>query len=213
MTFSFRLSVYFLSERVQFGAEDNNMNNQANWTIEQTKQLFELCDAARRGNKGLSAAFGEMSKRTGRSVNSVRNYYYAQAKTFELVPEVAEKLGIKTARVKREAFVPFTDNEIDALIEHILVSKASGKSVRAAILEMANGDGKLALRYQNKYRSVLVAHRDRVEAIVAKLQARGVKCFDPYARGKTDNFERLTQYLAALDSDRAQKFLDLIEKL
>ena len=189
------------------------MNNQANWTIEQTKQLFELCDRMRRDNKGLSAAFTEMSKRTGKSVNSVRNYYYAQAKTFELVPEVAKQLGIKTARVKREAFVPFTEKEIDKLIEHILVSKAAGKSVRAAILELAKGDGKLALRYQNKYRSVLVAHRDRVEKIIAKVEARGEKCFDPYARSKTDNFDRLTQYLAALDSDRAKKFLDLIEKL
>ncbi len=189
------------------------MNNQANWTIEQTKQLFALCDSMRRENKGLSAAFTEMSKRTGKSVNSVRNYYYAQAKTFELVPEIAAKLGIKAVRVKREAFVPFSEQEIEELIEHILVQKAAGKSVRAAILEKAKGDGKLALRYQNKYRSVLVAHRDIVERVIAKAEACGEKCFDPYARSKSDNFDRLTHYLAALDSDRAQKFLDLIEKL
>ena len=189
------------------------MNNQANWTIEQTKQLFELCDNMRGMGKGLSAAFDEMAKRTGRSINSVRNYYYAQAKTFELVPEVATRLGIKTARVKREAFVPFSEQEIDSLVEHILVSKAAGKSVRAAIIELAGGDNKLALRYQNKYRSVLVAHRDRVEDIVAKIEARGDKCFNPYAKDNTDNFDRLTRYLAALDHDRAKRFLDLIEKL
>ncbi|MCH5161424.1 MAG: hypothetical protein J1G04_05280 [Clostridiales bacterium] len=193
--------------------EEIIMNNQANWTIEQTKQLFEMCDNMRKCGKGLSAAFGEMSKRTGKSVNSVRNYYYAQAKTFELVPEVAAKLGIKTHGVKRAAFVPFTEKEIDSLIEHILVSKAAGKSVRAAILELSKGDGKLALRYQNKYRSVLVAHRDRVESVINKIEARGDKCFNPYARSKADNFDRLTQYLAALDHDRAKKFLDLIEKL
>ena len=69
------------------------MNNNT-WTIEQTKALFNRCAAARKAGKSLSAAFEETAKLTDRSVNSVRNYYYSQAKTFELVPDIAEKLGI-----------------------------------------------------------------------------------------------------------------------
>lgn len=184
-----------------------------NWTIDQTKQLFDLCEKARNGGKSLSAAFNEMARRTSRSVNSVRNYYYSQAKTFELVPEVAAKLGIKTGKVRREAFVPFEDKEIRSLMEKILVAKGAGRSVRAAIFELSGGDAKTALRLQNKYRSVLKTHRDVVESVMAELDSRGVAYFDPYRKDKDDNFGRLTEYIAALDDKRVGKFLSLIEKL
>lgn len=189
------------------------MNN-SNWTIEQTVELFELCACAHDKGRSLSAAFEQMAKKTSRSVNSVRNYYYGQAKTFELVPEVAAKLGIKTAKVRREGFVPFTDGEITDLVETVLTAKGNGKSVRAAIFEMANGDPKKALRYQNKYRSVLRSHRAGVESIMASLAARGIKYWDPYKKPTAnDNFARLTEYIAALDETRVGKFLSLIEKL
>ncbi len=187
------------------------MNN--NWTIEQTKKLFSLCSAARERGESLSGAFGSVAAETGRSVNSVRNYYYSQAKTFELVPEVAKKLGIKSTTVKREAFVPFTQNEITSLIERILVAKGKGQSVRATIAEMSGGDPKKALRLQNKYRSVLKTHRADVEKIMESLSRRGEEFYDPYRRGSADNFARLTEYIAALDEKRVGKFLSIIEKL
>ncbi len=186
---------------------------ESNWTIEKTRRLFELCENAKRDGKSLSCAFRAAAEETGRSVNSVRNYYYSQAKTFELVPELAKKLGIRAAKVKREAFVPFETDEIKKLIESILLAKGSGKSVRAAILEMANGDEKLALRYQNKYRSYLRSHRDEVEEIMTELSARGAEYFDPYKKDRADNFARLTEYIASLDDSRVGKFLSLIEKL
>ncbi len=190
------------------------MEKSKNWTIEQTKELFELCDAARKQGKSLSAAFNTVSERTGRSVNSVRNYYYSQSKTFELVPEIASRLGIKTAKVKREAFVPFAADEIDRLIETVLVGKAEGRSVRATINAMAKGNAKTALRLQNKYRSVLRSHRDTVERIMKELDARGVAYRNPYSREhNADNFARLTEYIASLDDAKVGSFLSLIEKL
>jgi len=190
------------------------MEKSKNWTIEQTKELFELCDAARKQGKSLSAAFNTVSERTGRSVNSVRNYYYSQSKTFELVPEIASRLGIKTAKVKREAFVPFAADEIDRLIETVLVGKAEGRSVRATINAMAKGNAKTALRLQNKYRSVLRSHRDTVERIMRELDARGVAYRNPYSREhNADNFARLTEYIASLDDAKVGSFLSLIEKL
>lgn len=184
-----------------------------NWTIEQTKALFARCDRARKRGDSLSAAFAETAKLTGRSVNSVRNYYYSQAKTFELVPDIAKTLGISAAYVRRDGFVPFSKDEIDKLIENVLVAKAQGKSVRAAINELAGGDGKVALRLQNKYRSVLRSHRDDVERIMSSLDSRGIKYFDPYKKHEADNFSRLTEYLAALDDKKVGKFLSLIDKL
>lgn len=183
-----------------------------NWTIAETVELFTLCENARKSGDSLSTAFRVMADKTSRSVNSVRNYYYSQAKTFELVPEVAERLGIKHAAVERERFVPFTDNEVRKLIENVLIAKGEGKSVRRAIFEMANGDAKTALRYQNKYRSALKSHRELVDEIAADLKRRGVKC-GVYVKSDPDNFTRLTEYIAALDESRVGKFLSLIEKL
>ena len=183
-----------------------------NWTVEQTVELFELCGKQKKKGESLTAAFKRMSEKTGRSLNSVRNYYYGQAKTFELVPEVAQKLGIVRAEVERERFVPFTDAEVYELVKSVLAARGRGVSVRKAIYELANGDSKKALRYQNKYRSVLRSHRELVEKIMAELSASGIAYRDPY--GKTaDNFARLTEYIAALDEKRVGKFLTLIEKL
>lgn len=183
------------------------------WTIEQTVELFELCGRARSAGESLSASFKTMAEKTGRSVNSVRNYYYGQAKTFELVPEVAKKLGIKKAEVERERFVPFTDAQVKELVENVLIARGRGISVRRAIFEMANGDAKTALRYQNKYRSVLRSHRGLVQEIMRDLEARGIAYRDPYGNSEADNFARLTEYIAALDNNRVGKFLSLIEKL
>ena len=188
-------------------------NNNPNWTVEQTVELFELCADARKRGESLSGAFKRMAEKTSRSLNSVRNYYYGQAKTFELVPEVAQKLGIKKAEVERERFVPFSDKEVLELVEYVLIAKGRGASGRKAIYELAGGDGKTAVRYQNKYRSVLRSHRALVEEIMTDLAARGVAYRDPYGKSESDNFARLTEYIAALDNNRVGKFLSLIEKL
>lgn len=188
------------------------MNN-SNWTLSQTVKLFDMCDEAREHGQSLSTAFRRMSELTGRSVNSVRNYYYGQAKTFELVPDVATKLGIKSGGVSRERFVPFTDAEVRKLTEYVLSACGEGKSVRRAINELAGGDPKKALRYQNKYRSVLRSHRETVEQVMTDLDARGIKYRNPYEKAERANFARLTEYIAALDDKRVGKFLSLIEKL
>lgn len=184
-----------------------------NWTIQETVELFSQVSAARNAGKSLSTAFKALADRTGRSINSVRNFYYSQAKTFELVPEVADKLGIKCSNVERERFTPFTDAEVQKLLEYILTARGAGKSVRKAIFELAGGDKKLALRYQNKYRSVLKSHRALVESTVKRLRACGIDCYDPFSSASGDNFARLTEYIAALDDNRVGKFLSIIEKL
>ena len=186
------------------------MNNN-NWTVEQTKELFSRCGEARKNGTSLSAAFRDIATRTGRSVNSVRNYYYGQVKTFELVPDIAASLGISVGETARDRFVPFSQTETDELIRNVLIAKGKGISVRKAILELANGDPQKALRLQNKYRSCLRSHRDRVEQIVDELKASHMPYVNPY--GDDDNFARLTEYIASLDERGAHKFLNLISEL
>ena len=75
------------------------------WSIDETKQLFDLAFEAAQNGKGLSAAFGEMSRHSGKSVNSIRNYYYSQLRLFEMMPEFTDRLGIRTVAIDRKSVV------------------------------------------------------------------------------------------------------------
>lgn len=189
-----------------------------NWTIQETKKLFELAYLATQNGKGLSYAFNKMATTCNRSLNSVRNYYYAQLKMFSLIPGLADDLGIKTVDGRRAEFVTFTEREIDELLEYILTEKAKGVSVRAAIATLSGGDAKKALRLQNKYRSLLVHHAKKVTTVMESLARRGVPYFNPYKKSvvtldSPDNIRLLTEYVARLDESDAGNFLKLIQKL
>lgn len=189
-----------------------------NWTIEQTKTLFALARKAKEKGNGLISAFSAMSERTGRSVNSVRNYYYSQLKMFELVPRLAADLGIEIVDSQRERFELFSANEIDSLLERILVGKAQGVSVRKIIADMSGGDSKKALRLQNKYRSMVLHHRDKVTEIMRKIGASGRNYYNPYlketvvAGSETDNYKKLNDYISSLDETEVGEFLQIMKK-
>ncbi|MDR2202044.1 MAG: hypothetical protein LBP26_04700 [Clostridiales bacterium] len=190
-----------------------------NWSIEQTKQLFSLVKTAHESGKGLVWAFSKMSERAGRSVNSVRNYYYSQLKMFGLVPRLAADLGVELIETSRPDFELFTPDEIRNLIETILCGKADGVSVRSSIARMAGGDAKKALRLQNKYRSMITHHRDRVNEIMSSLSNRGVKYYNPYSKsvvkdgGAADNYRKLSEYISSLDATEVDNFFNLLKKL
>ena len=106
------------------------------WSIDETKQLFDLAFKAYESGKGLSAAFGEMSRHSGKSVNSIRNYYYSQLRLFEMLPEFTDKLGIRTVAMRREKFNVFSPEEIDALDTvsgATVTSNALKEAVKAAM--------------------------------------------------------------------------------
>lgn len=190
-----------------------------NWTIAQTKELFALVHKANKMGKGLGCAFDEMSKKCGRSANSVRNFYYSQLKMFQLLPSLASDLKISVPDTKRDNFELFTKDEIKGLVEKVLTGKAQGKSVRAVIAELSGGDAKKALRLQNKYRSMLTHHKRYVEEIMLSLRERGIAYYDPFRRSigqaneDEDNVRKLGEYVARLDEQEASNFLKLIRKL
>ena len=189
-----------------------------NWTIDQTKTLFSLANEAKERGRGLVWAFSSMSEQTGRSVNSVRNYYYSQLKMFELVPRLAADLGISVPETARERFELFDASEIDELLERVLVGKAQGVSVRKVIAEMAGGDAKKALRLQNKYRSMILHHREKVTEIMRRIGADGKDYFNPYSKetvtagSETDNYRRLNDYISSLDESEVGEFLQIMKK-
>jgi len=189
-----------------------------NWSINQTKKLFAYVVEAAENNRGLVWAFSRMSEESGRSVNSVRNYYYSQLKMFELVPSLAADLGIELKAGKRGEFDLFSENEIKELIETVLTQKAEGKSVRAIIAELSKGDGKTALRLQNKYRSMITHHKQRVAAVMNDMSARGIIYFNPYnksivTKDNASNYQKLSEYISSLDESEVDSFFVLMKKL
>ena len=189
-----------------------------NWTIEQTKTLFSLAREAKEKERGLVWAFSAMSDKTCRSVNSVRNYYYSQLKMFELVPSLAKDLGIELVDSSRERFELFEADEIDELLENVLSGKARGVSVRQVIADMSGGDGKKALRLQNKYRSMILHHREKVNEVMRRIGASGKDYYNPYlketvaAGSETDNYKKLNDYIASLDEAEVGEFLQIMKK-
>ncbi|MBQ3108181.1 MAG: hypothetical protein IJC67_01075 [Clostridia bacterium] len=141
------------------------------WKAEEDALLFETAGRARTEGKSLKAVFEEVASLTGRRPNSIRNYYYARIREDD---ERVRQLG------QNAAFVPFTEEEIEQLLRTVLKEQAKGVSVRACTLAMGNGDNKLMLRYQNKYRSLVKNNPRLVKKVIEEMQMEGAEVFDPY---------------------------------
>jgi len=143
------------------------------WSEMENKLLWETADEAQQQGLPLKAVFDRIAERTGRRPNSIRNYYYAQ---------VREREG---GREHAARFVPFTQEEVDWLMEQVLTARAEGQSVRSCLQKLANGDHSLMLRYQNKYRSVIKSRPDYVRQMVERLNENGVRCDQPHVNHRT----------------------------
>ncbi len=137
------------------------------WTEQEDRALLETVLNARRMRLPLKTAFDAIAERTDRRPNSVRNHYYTQLKPVEKA---------------EPTFLPFSEEETDRLLTAVLEALAKGQSVRACTLEMANGDTRRMLRYQNKYRALLKTQPERVKKTRAKLIAEGRLVPDPFVR-------------------------------
>ncbi|NLC17224.1 MAG: hypothetical protein GX756_05025 [Clostridiales bacterium] len=194
------------------------------WTVEETKRLFELCAQARKEGKGLKTAFETVAREVGRKPNSVRNYYYAHLKTLNLMPEMSQKLGIKVLPSRTTSFKTFTEPEIVELVRHILIEQAKGKSVRSVTTEMAKGDKSLMLRLQNKYRSVVFRQRKKTENIIRELRAQKITFFNPYTKSVVTEgveepmddyalFSNLKTITASLDDEQVRDLFKGLARL
>lgn len=152
------------------------------WNMENIKKLFLRAKEAENDGKSLASVFGELAREMNCSTGSVRNYYYSQAKLFKMIPSLAREMGVETACSRAKPFEVFDPEQARDILTNALVNKAKGKSVRATLAEMSGGDGKKALRYQNKYRSLLLHHRKIVHGVMDELGKKGVSFYNPYTR-------------------------------
>ena len=137
------------------------------WSESENKLLWETADEAQQQGLPLKAVFEQIAQQTGRRPNSIRNYYYAQVRNRE------------DGQAHAARFVPFTQPEVDWLMEQVLIARAEGQSVRSCLQKLSGGDHSLMLRYQNKYRAVIKSRPEYVRALVDRLNSEGVNCDTP----------------------------------
>lgn len=150
----------------------------AGWTEAEDTLLFDLAEHAQQAGRPLKLVFEELAARTGRRPNSVRNYYYARVKAGDC------------ARGHTPAFVPFTQEEAEQLMEAVLSAQANGESVRSCTLRLGGGQQRVMLRYQNKYRALVRTDPALVRRVMERMQHEGKPVFDPYAEPRTGRVGR-----------------------
>ena len=139
------------------------MNKINGYTQEEARAFVQYIYAGRRAGRTLSSLFEGYAQKSGRAKGSVRNYYYA------LLRSTGNKEVRKLLRgtdLHAQPVQAFSDEETDRVLRAILAEKSKGISVRRAVLNLAGGDDKLMLRYQNKYRNVLTKQPERIKELM-----------------------------------------------
>lgn len=104
--------------------------------------------------------FKAFAKKYNKKSDSVRNMYYALAKQ--------DDSGLSVKEV-----IPFEREKEDEIIKYVLIAKSKNISVRKALIQLARGDMKLYLRYQNKYRVILKSDKKRIDKMLLELKESG----------------------------------------
>ncbi|MBR5232359.1 MAG: hypothetical protein IKW00_08980 [Clostridia bacterium] len=179
--------------------------SRAGWREDEIDRLWEEIRRANENGQPLRSVFEEMGDQLGRKPNSVRNYYYMRLR--------AQDHG---AMRRAEPFAVFTEEEVRLLVRSVLKARGAGRSVRAAVMELADGDHALMLRYQNKYRSVIKKRPELVEEIVREMKNEGIPCFNPLQNALVSADElhtQITERVQALGDPDILKMLSGIDAL
>lgn len=195
------------------------MNKINGYSAEEAKNLVEFIAEGKRAGRPLSGMFAQYAEKTGRAKGSVRNYYYSLLRCTG--DERVKKL-LGGTYLKAEKIVPFTEEETDAVLKEILRRKSDGISVRRAVMELAGGDDKLMLRYQNKYRNTVVKQPERIERLMRECGFKGgedearkrieaeINClYDKLASSLKEENKRLTTMIKRLTDENALLRLQL----
>ena len=139
------------------------------WQKSEIDALARRIDEAARTGESLRSVFDQLGQELGRKPNSIRNFYYAQLRA-------REDGGVPRAL----PFETFAPDEVEQLVERVLTARGQGKSVRACVRELSDGDKTRMLRYQNKYRSTVRTRPELVHRVMDRLSEQGVPFVSPY---------------------------------
>ena len=183
------------------------MNKINGYTEEEARGLVKyVCDGRKTGAT-LSGIFASYAKKTGRAKGSVRNYYYNLLRSSgdSRVKQMLDGTGLKAEKI-----VQFSEEETDKILKAILVQKSKGVSVRKAALNLSDGDDKLMLRYQNKYRNILSKQPERIERLMREC---GLDSADGARKRLEDEINGLYDRLAEGLKTENMRLASVIKKL
>ena len=118
----------------------------------------------------MSGLFSLFAKLTKRKPNSVRNYYYQELNELETNQKRRQKLGIDLTKHQKCEQKEFSLSETEKLVESVLTLTSKGYSVRKACLMLAKNDAIKMIRYQNKFRSVVLKDKELYEKCLKNLE-------------------------------------------
>lgn len=143
------------------------MNKINGYTEDEARTLVEYIKEGRSKGKTLTYLFEAYGRARGRAKGSVRNYYYTLMKNErqdERIVRLLDGSSLSVGQIRE-----FTEEETDEALRNILAEKSKGFSVRRAIFNLSNGDDKLMLRLQNKYRNVRKKQPERIQALAKEM--------------------------------------------
>ncbi|MBR5438935.1 MAG: hypothetical protein IKV61_01820 [Clostridia bacterium] len=184
----------------------------------ETIELINYIKEAKIQGKSLLSAFNDYAKKTGRSMGTIRNYYYKTVKKCKGSEGLRQKLGVDKALFP--AFIlEFNLEQEKELLLNVLTKTTQGKSVRRAISEISNGNEKLALRNQNKYRNLLKQKPWLVNEVILEVEKKLERCKNPYLEisnslsGKLALEESINNLLLTLENDALKENSVLTQKV
>ena len=145
----------------------------------QIEELMALAKEAKEQNSTLLQVFEEIANKYSLKAGSVRNVYYKRLK------EGRGADGLMAKEVK-----PFSKEEQKDMLKRVLIARKHTNSMRGAFLEIAKGDEKLAMRYQNKYSNMLKKERSVVMREILSQKRFFGSSYNPYL-SKNVKSERL----------------------
>ena len=164
------------------------------FTSKEINELILECKIAKENGTGLLTVFNKIAKKYNKASGSIRNLYYK-------IVGSKEKLFNDTEipnSLKPAFITEFTRAETKNVIKIILKNKTQGKSVRKTVFELANGNEKLALRYQNKYRNALKTDTELVNETVNELTVEMGRCYNPLSIKNDENVKKIENEINAL---------------
>ncbi len=150
------------------------MKDYSKWKDDEVIKLFRFIENGKKQNKCLSNLFSEFASLTNRMPNSVRNYYYAELNCLENEKTRQKKLNIDLSLHQKVDQKEFSYDETKQLVMDILKQTSKGLSVRKACLNLADGDINKMVRFQNKFRTVVLKDKNLYESCLNELKNQGV---------------------------------------
>lgn len=119
-------------------------------------------------NQPLSKVLESYALKSNKAKGTIRNLYYALVRLSSADKEFCLKY-LDGKPIEAKPIIEFNKDDERELVKRVLIGKKHGKSVRSVIMEMACGDGKLALRYQNKFRNAVRFKGELVNEILTEI--------------------------------------------